>query len=192
MRDVISDSILGLKNGIEAILPKINQLGIIDIRVEASKKMTGILGRWVSLMMLDRRELYQPPKEVEYPAMARIHFAQEVYVGGTWRWLLDKPLLVGQDNGWRFYCATQLADAGTTLVCKSCKSCIKYYWPKSESDFEAVKQLVTKQLCPKCGARMSPGAEIIDASDREAYLKVTEKMAEFKHSKGIQTMGAST
>jgi hypothetical protein len=185
VREVLPEEILGIRNGILKAIPTIKKIGIANFRRQLSKTANEFLSRWLTLMTYDRRKDYRNINfnEAKPLDLARFSVLQEVYVGDTWKWLLGEPVEIGMESGWKYYVGTQIANAGTTLVCASCKSAIKYYYAVDKQNNLAVADVLKKKVCPFCRKIMSNASEF-----KEILNKMTMIMANYKYEHSYPMM----
>jgi len=177
---------------IETIAPSIkitnegvSQIKRIDLEKELGEKMSEHLILWVKLIMFDRRQKYEDLKVDEKVARALNFFGpgfvmNEAYLSDTVSWVLPKPLLIDQNDQYKFYVGTQLGNAGTTIVCKNCRSAIKYYWPQKENeDSRKIEKVLKASLCPLCG-------KVIEESEESKRIRLSmpKVMSKFKYEIG--------
>ena len=181
LRDVFPEPILGIKNAVVEAIPSIKKIGIADLRKEMSKAASELLSRWLALMVFDYRADYQTItfKEARPLNLSRFLVYQETHIGGTWKWLLPKPVQIAFDDQWKFFAGTQIAARGTTIVCTKCKSAIKYYYGDSERDNSSVASILNKEVCPFCNCKTIGGLESMEIRN-----KMTMVMAKYKHEHG--------
>lgn len=136
--------------------PKVMQVDTSALLREATATR---LVEWVELITFDRRKLFTEFKFNADVAKASSFFEtnyvmNEVYIGGTTSWILEKPLLIGEVQGYKFYVGTQIGNVGVTHLCENCKSVIRYYYPKSGEDEEKIQEVLKKAICSFCGQRV--------------------------------------
>jgi hypothetical protein len=180
----IEQSFGGMKIGDRNIgrIVKINN--DYNIGVKLSERLTILM----ETLLFDRREIYDQSlilEKLKYaPAMNMLgttHVTVEGFIGDTVSWILDQPFLVAKDDGYSFYVGTQIATVGTTRVCDSCKSVIKYYWGEPESETaNQVEALLKKNICGICGNQYMSQDDSHVLSE-----KMTLVIAKFKHEQQL-------
>ena len=178
MKDVFPELVLRLRNGLLIAIPSIKNLGLIDCRKQISQTANALLTRWLSLMIYDRRRDYKEIsfKEARPLDLARFLVFREVHVGNTYKWFLKQPVLIESVGEWKYYVGTQIASAGSTLVCPNCKSVVKYYYTENEQDNNVVEQALKKKICPFCKHKMASASEF-----KEITSEMTMIMAKHKY-----------
>lgn len=122
------------------------------------KRISGRLVEWMETAVFDRRKAFtnagfneENARSVSFLSGAWI--MNELYVGGVIDWVLPEPLLVGEAKGYRFYLGTQVGEMGTSVICTSCKSAIRFYWPRDKNDSQRVSEILKKGRCPLCESK---------------------------------------
>jgi hypothetical protein len=185
LKDPFPSRIETIAPGIMIINENVSQVNMVYIDPEIGRKISEKLLSWVDLITADRRQKFEQLQVDESVARAYNIFGtsflmHEAYLSDTVYWVLPKPLLIDQSGQYKFYIGTQLGDAGATLVCEYCKSAVKYYWPRKESnDSRKIQAILEASTCPLCG-------KIIKESEESARTReiMTKLMAKFKYEIG--------
>ncbi|MHA1834623.1 MAG: hypothetical protein ACTSV7_11630 [Candidatus Baldrarchaeia archaeon] len=153
----VNTMVTGLKLATLDTRPKILRL---DTDVLLREKMTTRLAEWVELITFDRRTLFTEFKFDAETAKASSFFGvnyimNEVYIGRTTNWILERPLFIGEAQGYKFHIGTQIGNVGVTHICKNCKSVIRYYYPKLGEDERRIQEILKKATCPFCGQKVN-------------------------------------
>ncbi|MEM3697462.1 MAG: hypothetical protein QXQ94_08210 [Candidatus Bathyarchaeia archaeon] len=124
------------------------------------------LVEWIKLITFDRRKPFTEFKfDVESAKVSSFfkvyYIMNEVYIGGTTNWVLEKPLFIGEAQGYKFYVGTQIGNVGVTRICKNCKSVIRYYYPIASEDKEKIQEILKKAVCPFCERKVNIPDEYI-------------------------------
>jgi len=181
IKNVFPEKAIGLKNGLLTAIPSIQTLGLIDCRRRISQTANAILTRWLTLMIYDRRRDYKDInfKEAKPLDLAGFLVFKEVHIGNTYKWLLEKLVLVESKEGWKYYAGTQIGIAGATLVCPNCRSAVKYYHTDNERDRKTVEKVFKRKICPFCNNKMANASEY-----KEIANNMTMIMAKYKYEHG--------
>jgi len=164
IRDVFPSFVGQIKNGLHTALPSLRKSYLLDNGEDMSRTANQLIQDWYRLMVFDRRLAFSRFGEVvPRPfTLAKFFLFREVYIGDTSDWILDKPLLLDKKGGYHFYVGTQIGEAGTTLVCLSCRSAVKYYYAPKEYENMEVDKILDEKKCPFCHESMRSASDKID------------------------------
>lgn len=186
VRDVFPPFISQIRNGLHMAQSSLYKSYLLDTREKLSELANYIVQDWYALMTFDRRLDFGRFKRIAPQAfgLARFFVCREVYIGDTSNWILDEPLLLDVVGGYRYYVATQIGDAGTTLLCPHCRSVVKYYLASDEDDDNRVRTLLKDSKCPFCHESAQAASE---------YMEIVQHMStcilDIKTRLDSQTLG---
>jgi hypothetical protein len=144
LKNPFPERVKTLSAGLRITDENVSQVAIFDNSKELRQRISNQLILWKRLITFDRRRAYKEVQIGENEAkgvsfLETGYLVNEAYIANTASWLLPTPLLIGKANNYSFYAGTQVGNAGTTIVCPSCRSAIKYYSP--DDDDEALQRI---------------------------------------------------
>ena len=142
-------------------------IGIFDNGKKLREEIASKLLHWRELITYDRREPFEAIKISENLAkgvsfLETGYLLNEAYVADTASWILPKPLMIGSSKNYKFYVGTQFSGSGSTIVCSSCHSAIKYYYPENADIHQKIQEIFDSSRCPLCGQLIKESEEIPD------------------------------
>lgn len=161
IRNMLPSCLMGIKNGLMLAFPSLKDAYLVDNSGKLNETANAIVQDWHALMMFDRRQDFQC-FEKRSPGqfnLARFFVHREVYIGNTANWILGKPVELATVNGIRYFVGTQIAAAGTTMLCAKCNSAIKYYYAPTEDKNSEVRAIIGRRSCPFCRQRLKVSSE---------------------------------
>lgn len=169
--------------GIKILDEKVTNVARLDLEKELGEGISKLLLYWTRLTTLDRRQNFVQPK-VDLTTAKALNFLgpmyvmNEEYIGETTSWVLPKPLFLKKEANYKFFIGTQLGGVGTTIICETCRSAIKYYWPREESeDARRIQSIFKANSCPLCREKIEASEQI-----KKAHILMGKIILEFKHN----------
>ncbi len=97
------------------------------------------------------------PKNYDFSSLPQFPFsagyrAIDYTLGENDHWELEKEILVGENEGYRFYLITQLGNMKHSYVCPKCKSVWIYYFDGAETG--PIYDILSKGICHKCEGQL--------------------------------------
>lgn len=120
------------------------------------ERISSRLLEWAELITFDRRKTlrefeFDPEHAKSYSFFKANYLMNEVYLEGTIDWILERPVQIGEAQGYKFYMGTQIGNIGTSLICEKCKTVVRYYWPRNHKEGKGIEKIFQRALCPFCG-----------------------------------------
>jgi hypothetical protein len=160
---------------------KISHVEVVDLDNALRVQISKLLIKWMKLITYDRRKEYESitvsDREV-YNAnfFGTGNILHEAYLGDSVSWVLPKPLLAGQAQGYNLYVGSQMGNAGQKIICDKCQSAIKYYVPDKNTDLQTVQAIFDSAKCPLCGSSIGESAK-----RRLIIAEMTKVMSSLKY-----------
>jgi hypothetical protein len=167
-KDVYQPEFLAVPRALIKCHPSLEQMYLPNNYYLFEEQLVQRVNRWLGLLLFDRRRDFQTFKTPELGLLGTTPMMfLEGLVGDSTAWILPNPIFLGTEKGWDYYLGSQLGNVGSTYLCKSCQTAIKYYM-NSESGF-------TPQ-CPKCGC----GKELEYEPLPDVLSGMGKKMVQYK------------
>jgi len=186
LKESFPDRIENIAPGIKIADNNVYEIVRLDLNYELGVKLSELLINWTEHIKIDRRISYEKNQiDVDYAKSVNVfgttYISYEAYIGDTTSWILPEPHFIDSSMDYKYYIGTQVGNMGTTLVCATCKTSIKYYWPQknSKEDVKKVQDILQKSTCPICGS-------MIDETEETDIIRneMSKIMAKFKFETG--------
>ena len=164
-----------ISTGLRISSETIPRIGIFDNGKELREEIARKLLHWRELITYDRRKPFEDIKTSESMAKGISfintgYLQQEVYIAETSNWILPKPFMLGSSKNYNFYVGTQISGSGSTIICSTCHSAIKYFYSDDEEINLKIQDIFSSSRCPICEGPLRKTEEMVDIKMTMSFL----------------------
>ena len=182
LKNPFPERVGSISPGLRIANETVSHVGILENGKELRERIASHLLHWRELITLDRRKPFEPIKIGENIAkgvsfLETGYLITEAYVADTASWILPKPLQIGSAENYNFFLGTQVAGSGSTIVCPTCHSAVKYYYPDDTETLQKIQEIFKSSKCQLCG-------QLIKDSEETGKIKLVMSMLATKFKAG--------